>query len=216
MRLSRFSVTLLTILILCFTANTNASDVNKNLEITKNSLQPHMTLESCFQCHVDARHVAVNPSGDIAVHYGATNLPTGTPGGHLLCVDCHSTLINLDVFNEHSRNNNATNLPQIQCHDCHGTLTKAPLEFTDINSKVLILRSDGTPFGNVVKQNAQIILKSVTGQKHEVTILKNQLLNNTWKTDLARQVKSLPKHNSQLECSDCHSDWAPVCYGCHE
>lgn len=180
------------------------------------TILPHMTLESCFQCHVDARHLAVNPSGDITVHYGATNLSTGTAGGNLLCVDCHSTLTNLDAFNKHVSIDNLNSLPKIQCSDCHGTLTDAPLELINNRDEIHILRSDGSSFENVIKEKNKIILKSVTGQELDVSILKDQLLNNSWKSDLARQVKSIPKHSNQLQCNDCHSDWAPVCYGCHK
>ena len=103
---------------------------NVKAESGKVSIQPHMSLENCFRCHVDARDIAVNPSGDIAVHYGATNKPAEVPGGRLLCVDCHTTLISVEEYKKHIANDDSRpiRLPKIECHDCHGTLEQRPKE----------------------------------------------------------------------------------------
>ena len=192
------------------------------------NLPDHMKLETCFECHFDARDLAQNPSGDIVVHFGATNQPPGVSGGNMVCVDCHYTLATAKAFQQHTERSTDEGpvVPTIQCVDCHGTVEAAPTAlFQSKAGDTTTSRSKGEEqqqasdralwMKHIYRQGEDLMLRSHTGREISITILNRRFRENKWSSELARAVKSQSFHQN-MECMDCHVDWAPACLGCHE
>jgi hypothetical protein len=199
-----------------------------------------MPLENCFQCHFDPRDTEISVLGSIHAHYAGHRHEIG---GRLLCQDCHTSIEmhgdgNIAATNDAQR--------EIDCQDCHGTTDRFPWELPlgtagigppekpeggvrglaqeplDLVGKRYpakdgyLVTSRGNPFGNVVKDGEDVWLYSASGSVHQVTLLKRQAAHNTWRSELGRQVKSGTAAHRSMACTDCHAEWAPPCYGCHE
>jgi hypothetical protein len=79
----------------------------------------------------------------------------------------------------------------------------------------LLLTSRGNHVGNVVKNSDRVILHSTSGRVYEVAPLKHRAQQDAWRSELGRQVKSVSKGHATMACTECHTDWAPPCCGCH-
>lgn len=195
--------------------------------------------ENCFQCHFDPRLTGVNEIGDAFVHYGTDQ----DQSGHgLMCQDCHTSI---EMHGDGNIAATSVAQSEIRCEDCHGTLARFPWELelahgdpesTTAFSRVprgiasggdeamgrqypakdgYLLTSRGNIFGNVVRDGGQVFLHSVSGEVHEVTLLKHLFEQKSWRSELSKQVKSVPKLHKDMACMDCHADWLPPCLGCH-
>ncbi len=170
-------------------------------------LPRQLTLDGCFSCHQDTRNLVRNSSGFTVVHYGATGQPTGTPGGRMVCVDCHLSLADKAMFKRHAQGPDRK-LPGIRCEDCHGSVAMAPGRSSS-TKRLLAMKK-------LVQKGGRLILRSAGGYDLQVTVLKHRAEKNDWSTKMARQVKMVAGHNKNLACMDCHFDMSPICYGCHE
>jgi hypothetical protein len=198
-----------------------------------------IALENCFQCHFDPRQIDVSVLGSIYAHYAGHQHETG---GKLVCQDCH-TSIEMHGDGNIAASNDAQR--EINCEDCHGTTEQFPWELPldaigprqnktaggkargltmeppDVAGKSYgsldgyLLTSRGNPFGNVVKDGRKVLLHSALGPVYEVPLLKQRAIENSWHSELGRQVKSATSAHRSMGCTDCHAEWAPPCYGCH-
>lgn len=198
-----------------------------------------VTMDNCFQCHFDPRHIEVSVLGSIYAHYAGHQQETG---GKLVCQDCH-TSIEMHGDGNIAASNDAQR--EVNCEDCHGTTEQFPWELplevigpqgTEIGASEArglamrpadlagiryrakdgyLLTSRGNPFGNVVKDGSKVLLHAALGPVYEVPLLKRRAMENSWRSELGRQVKSLPSAHRSMGCTDCHAEWAPPCYGCH-
>lgn len=197
-------------------------------------------LETCFRCHFDPRDLGASELGAVHAHYAGA---LQQPREGLLCQDCHTSIEmhgdgNLAATNSAQR--------EVSCEDCHGTTERFPWELPlgyehpeaaearegparglaaeplDIPGKRYgpgdgyLLTSRGNPFGNVVRVGDRVVLHSASGRVYEVTLLKQRVQQDAWRSELGRQVKSVGKGHAAMACTDCHADWAPPCYGCHD
>lgn len=196
-------------------------------------------LENCFLCHFDVRRVEVSPLGPIHTHYAGRY---EAKGGTLLCQDCHTTI---EMHGDGNIPSTDADQREVRCEDCHGTTQSYPWElplqgFDDGDgifrrdkprglakgppkvsgkkppaSDGYLLTSRGNPFGNVIKRDEHVWLYSASGTTHEVTLLKYAKQHDAWRSNLARQTKADTDGHDRMPCTDCHTDWAPPCYGCH-
>ena len=148
----------------------------------------------------------------------------------LQCIDCHTSI---DVHGDGNIYPTTLHQVEIQCADCHGTPKKYPWELPvgygtpvvlegergtfDDNRKQYMLTSRGNPKAKLERRGDKAILTGLFDEKeHEVPLLKEKELNNTWKTDQGRvAMATVSQHLDKVECYACHSSWAPQCYGCH-
>jgi len=146
------------------------------------------------------------------------------------CVDCHTSI---DVHGDGNIYPSTLYQVEIQCADCHGTPQKYPWELpvgwgTPVTldgergmylkeGKAYLLTSRGNPKANLEQRGNRAFLRSyVTDTEHEIPLLKEKHLTNTWKTEQGRVAMAVvSQHLEKLECYACHATWAPQCYGCH-
>lgn len=146
------------------------------------------------------------------------------------CMDCHTSI---DLHGDGNIYPTTLYQVEIQCADCHGTPEKYPWELPigwgtkvvfegergtfKTDSTEHLLTSRGNPRLNLERRGQKVILTSFFSEKeHEVPLLKEKNLHNTWKTELGKVAMAVvSQHLDKLECYACHSTWAPQCYGCH-
>ncbi len=146
------------------------------------------------------------------------------------CIDCHTSI---DVHGDGNLYPTTLYQVEIQCADCHGTPEKYPWELPvgfgtpvtldgerglfNTDTASYLLTSRGNPRSNLIKNGDQAVLTSYyDGTKHDIPLLKEKQIHNTWKTEQGKVAMSIVnQHIDKLECYSCHSTWAPQCYGCH-
>jgi hypothetical protein len=141
----------------------------------------------------------------------------------LACIDCHS---GKEVMGDGNIYSHMRHQVEIRCTDCHGSFGQPPptkiltaddeealwrvraLRLPDLPGKEVGLTQRGTPILNLRQENGKMILRGKLDQK-----------DHPCPTISARTDKyhRIPGHGvERLECSACHSRWAPQCYGCHD
>ena len=146
------------------------------------------------------------------------------------CIDCHTSI---DVHGDGNIYPTTLHQVEIQCADCHGTPEKYPWELPigygtpvvlegergtyNDNRKQYMFTSRGNPQAKLERRGNQAVLISLFDEKeHEVPLLREKQLNDTWKTKQGQvAMATVSQHLEKVECYACHSTWAPQCYGCH-
>lgn len=146
------------------------------------------------------------------------------------CADCHTSI---DVHGDGNIYPVTFYQVEISCYDCHGTPEKYPWELpvgygTPVTldgsrgiyksgDKEYLLTSKGNVTNNRLKEGENAYLVSrYTGKRHEIPLLKNIKLTDTFKTQQGKVAMStIHVHIEKMECYACHATWAPQCYGCH-
>ncbi|MFQ5962752.1 MAG: hypothetical protein ACE5KZ_00530 [Candidatus Scalinduaceae bacterium] len=146
------------------------------------------------------------------------------------CVDCHTSI---DVHGDGNIYPVTVYQVEITCYDCHGTPEKYPWELPvgygtpvtlDGNrggykreNKEYLFTSRGNVKANWYREGKKAyVLSLYTGKKHEVTLLKDVKLNDSFKTQQGKVAMStIHMHIEKMECYACHSTWTPQCFGCH-
>lgn len=141
----------------------------------------------------------------------------------LACIDCHSSK---DVMGDGTLYSHMRHQVDIRCSDCHGSYGQPPrtkvlraddeealwrgraLRWPDLVGREVGVTHRGTAILNLRKEDGKMILHSKLDQKdHPCPTI----------SDLTDKYHCLPGHGvDRLECSACHSRWAPQCYGCHD
>jgi len=146
------------------------------------------------------------------------------------CVDCHTSI---DVHGDGNIYPATVYQVEITCYDCHGTPKEYPWELpVGYGTPVILEGSKGiykdglkeyllTSRGNVKanwirEEDKAYVFSLYTGKKHEIPLLKDIKLHDTFKTKQGKVAMStIHKHIEKLECYACHATWAPQCFGCH-
>lgn len=146
------------------------------------------------------------------------------------CVDCHTSI---DVHGDGNIYPATVYQVEITCYDCHGTPEKYPWELpvgygTPVildggkgiykdGTKEYLLTSRGNVKANWIREKDKAYVFSLyTGKKHEIPLLRDIKLHDTFKTQQGKVAMStIQKHVEKLECYACHATWAPQCFGCH-
>ena len=121
----------------------------------------------------------------------------------LICVDCHGIE---DVHGDGHLPSEIGPRVKVQCEDCHG----------DANSKAqadpkrrLELRDDEIIFRRK-KDDLEVIVPQVIDS---ITI-SHPKFSSFAQQGMGANERGF-NHLDEIECSTCHSSWAPSCYGCH-
>ena len=146
------------------------------------------------------------------------------------CADCHSSI---DVHGDGNIYPVTYFQVEIGCADCHGTPKRFPWELpvgygTPIEldgvrgtfykeGRDYLITTRGNPRTRWVREGDKAYVISIyTGKKHEIPLLREREITDTWKTNQGKVAMSVVhQHIDKLECYACHSTWAPQCFGCH-
>ena len=134
----------------------------------------------------------------------------------MLCIDCHSSH---EVMGDGSVYTHEEEAVSLQCADCHfkekpNTIAYSELDkesllvflhrdYNHQDKKILIASKDKHPLVNtyVDENNNAFLIGKKDGELHKI---KPQ-----------SEVCSRDNAHQNLNCSSCHSSWAPRCIGCH-
>jgi hypothetical protein len=152
----------------------------------------------CFGCHSRSARISLNYAGLAEIDAdgpGDANKKARLPDGRLVLIresDVHHQA-GMACIDCHSGNQlMGTGSPHaqtgIECMDCHQARNEAPLPTLPTN----IQESEDT----------RILVSRVTGNRMEIPTF---------------QAASHPlnQEHARLGCDACHTQWAPLCYGCH-
>jgi len=204
-------------------------------------LTTHVPVEQCLRCHNRSGRIGLSYTGlqeadgygtpyrqgrpDLAALSGGRDVRRLVPDVHfekgLACVDCHT---GNDVMGDGRIYSHMRDQVEIRCTDCHGTPNDPPptrlqgpedeealwrartLKLSGIEGKEVGLTQRGTPLLNLWKENGRMILQGKLDQKeHPCPVITGSVTHR------------IPGHGpDRMECSACHTRWAPQCYGCHD
>ncbi len=186
---------------------------------------------TCIQCH---KSFSLSPppapaSGDEGIaEKAAVSFPgkgKAQPDVHFAagfdCVDCHTQFDIMGDGNIYSKQNQAV---EIRCETCHGDRRARPsiAQISDWKDRAVRLSRYYTGWQNSVGDwmavsarnrkltNVKVLdgeivtLGKRTGIKHATPLVRD-----------AETAHTIPQHAAKLECTACHSQWVPVCSGCH-
>jgi hypothetical protein len=210
---------------------------NGELRIDKKFLHPKFTTKisskNCLKCHNRSNRIGLSYFGK----YESESY--GTPYKHgdfthkieknryyyklkadihhakagLDCIDCHTEV---GVMGDGKVHKHMEGAIDISCKDCHkpkfanSSKYALPSMLSVINGnvpigkKVALTKRKKTPVYNLQKDKKGIkFYRKRDGKSFKLTLM----------SDKAYHTLSMHK---RLDCSACHSSWAPSCYGCHE
>jgi len=136
------------------------------------------------------------------IHHSSANMD---------CIDCHSEK---GVMGDGEKHYHMEGAEDVKCADCHNpNFKKADTlagVLASLNEKVpepktiAYTKKFNSPLYNVQKdKNSTSFYRKIDGKKFDLTKMSD------------KPYHSLDIHK-RLDCSACHSSWAPSCYGCHE
>jgi len=186
--------------------------------------------EQCLHCHHRGARIGLNftgrsqmpprlPSGPGVAgttderfneNYHFADPATNPPDIHhevgMHCIDCHTSEGIMGDGNIYGHMDQAT---KIECRQCHGM----PGEDASL------VDNDGKALNNMAVVGGDVTMTSkVTGQVHVTPQLSHFLDVNApgYSPEAAAAMDSIHlKADGGLECSTCHADWMPNCFGCH-
>jgi len=179
-------------------------------------------------------------------HHHSPESREGNPYGGLLCQDCHTTIAMHGNGNIGGTTFGEVEIECADCHgNPQNYPWELPLGYQDefdilhesdprgITLELLeeqrrfstvyppldgyLITARGNPFGNVVRDNNNVILHSASGLDFNVPQLKTINEEGSWQEPLKAKTAmvNVASHMDKMECYSCHSTWAPQCYGCH-
>lgn len=146
------------------------------------------------------------------------------------CADCHSSI---DVHGDGNIYPVTFFQVEIGCADCHGTPDNYPWElpvgygtpvtldgprgtFTAAQTEHLLTGRGNARTTWVREGDKAFVLGAYSGKRHEIPLLKERKLNDSWKTKQGKvAMATVGQHLDKMECYACHASWAPQCFGCH-
>ncbi len=127
------------------------------------------------------------------------------------CIDCHTEK---GVMGDGKKHKHMEEAEDIKCKDCH----KAKFKKIDALGKKLLYLN-----GNIAESNMIAYTKKFSTPLYNIQKDSNTTLfyrKRDGKKFNLKQMKDKPYHSlsihKRLDCSACHSQWMPSCYGCHE
>jgi len=130
---------------------------------------------------------------------------------NMSCIDCHTEK---GIMGDGKKHHHMEGAEDVKCKDCHKPhfkkANKLAITLADLNEKVpepkniAYTKKFNSPLYNVQKeQNRTVFFRKSDGKRFGLM-----------------KMSSKPYHtlaiHKRLDCSACHSSWAPSCYGCHE
>ncbi len=203
---------------------------------TKGNLHAKFTTriptKNCLKCHNRSNRIGLSYEGVFeSAGYGTPykhgdfthkmsdgrrfyyTLPDDThhKSANMSCIDCHSEK---GVMGDGKKHYHMEEAEDIKCKDCHKPRFKKanPLALTlaDTNEKVpepkiiAYTKKFNSPLYNIQKDgNKTDFYRKIDGKKFNLPKMSD------------KPYHTLAIHK-RLDCSACHSSWAPSCYGCHE
>jgi len=139
----------------------------------------------------------------------------------LECIDCHTQFDIMGDGNIYSKQYQAV---EIRCETCHGDADSRPL-VAQVNTpldRVIRLARTYTAWSNSVGDwmalsSRQRKLTNVKVREGRIVTLGKRT-GKVYPTPLTADSVGnhlIPGHKNRLECTSCHSQWVPVCKGCH-
>ncbi len=133
------------------------------------------------------------------------------------CSDCHGTpdaypwdlpLGYMDEFDDIAASGDARGLAtEPGRHTLAGTIYDARDGY--------LLTARGNPYGNVVKDGADIIVHTAAGADLRMKPLKRIKEEGALSQRGLVSMSGIAGHLENMECYTCHASWTPQCYGCH-
>ncbi len=130
---------------------------------------------------------------------------------NMSCIDCHTEK---GVMGDGKKHFHMEEAEDIKCKDCHKPKFKKAntlaVTLADTNEKIEIkspiayTKKFNSPLYNVQKdKNQTVFYRKADGKRFNLEKMSD------------KPYHTLAIHK-RLDCSACHSSWAPSCYGCHE
>jgi hypothetical protein len=117
----------------------------------------------------------------------------------MTCIDCHTKQ---DLHGDGNIYVKKWQAVEIECVDCHGTMTQRS------NLKT----SKGSSLKNLKEKDGKVVLVGkIDGKEH----VAPQISEVQYSADGNAAHVAIPSHMEKLECYACHARWASQCYGCH-
>lgn len=118
------------------------------------------------------------------------------------CIDCHTVR---DVMGDGTMPGQMPAAVEIECTDCHGTITQPATGFTSRGNVIEHLKRDGGRIHLVSK---------VTGEEHYVKQAAH-VVNPRHQDYNPKAAKAMTGDHGRLECYTCHGGWSPNFFGFH-
>lgn len=221
----------------CLACHLNYSDsvkVDIN-DLIHPAINLNVSNDKCFGCHSRSGRISTNYEGwyetlftedevkdsnnyrilDDGRVFGFASEDVHHKAG-LLCIDCH---VSQEIMGDGNKYKHEHEAVKIQCTDCHrkkdfnvvekvnageiATLDYVLREYIHSTDKFLVTEKDSLPLVNTVFDNEgnAFLVGKLNQEKH--------LLN-----PLSDKCEKDKVHRS-LDCTMCHTQWAPSCIGCH-
>ena len=200
------------------------------------SLSLKITDNHCFGCHSRSGRISTNYEGWHETIYKDTLYKNPnyrvledkrvfskqTPDIHhtkgLSCVDCHDSYDVMGDGQKHAHQEDATN---INCADCHlkfntdANSLKTTL-FNDLNEdekRIIKLRELDTTLSFIHSNKTHKNLINIVKNGSKLTLIKKI---NSQQITIKNQSEQCSRNvHNNMQCSTCHTSWAPQCINCH-
>jgi len=187
----------------------------------------------CFGCHARSGRISLSYSGLAEVDASAQSansrglrLPDGrhvekmSADAHYLagmgCIDCHTSIGLMGSAGDALHQRQAVD---ISCTDCHDNqrqttgLAEWPPDLVSVISRLPFVATKETAFLTTEKNNTplwHVELRDGAAWLHTKNTGRVLMIPTA-----APVNHTSDERHERLECSTCHSQWAPQCFGCH-
>ena len=191
-----------------------ACHINDYPEDAHPSLTSKVSDARCFGCHSRSGRISLSYAGlaeidaaDSSERSSVLRLGDGRPverkaadvhyAAGMGCIDCHTSV---DLMGAAENAKYQRDAVDISCTDCHANTTRTTGEDGAI---VYVTEKHQTPLQHIeVRDDTAWLHTKTTGRLLEIPRL-----------DAANHLDDT--RHERLECSSCHTQWAPQCFGCH-
>lgn len=197
------------------------------------SFSTQIPSQNCLKCHNRSNRIGISYFGQFESEgYGTPykqgklsnkldegrffyNLPADVhhEKAGLDCIDCHTEK---GVMGDGKHNKHMEDAVDITCKDCHKPSFKEFLPNTlaqrliDLNPHM----KEPKELAYTSKKNSP--LYNLQKNDDTITFLRKRDGNQTPMTLMSDAPYHTSKLHERLDCSACHAQWIPSCYGCHE
>ncbi|WP_340113417.1 hypothetical protein [Maribellus mangrovi] len=133
----------------------------------------------------------------------------------LECIDCHHSY---EVMGDGTHYAHQEDQQDVQCSDCHIDGEPRTIAAENLDNESAIIAA--LRFGNITNK------KFLVTEKHNRALINTYIENDSvfflTKNSSKKMTMKAPARectrniaHSKLDCSSCHTSWAPTCIGCH-
>ncbi len=199
------------------------------------ALSARISDAQCIGCHSRSGRIALSYTGlaevdDAVLQHGDTSRLGRLPDGRLVerlpadvhhragmsCIDCHTARGLMGPTADHLHGSDAVD---VQCQDCHANTeprvtpkdwlprwqslrNRVPFPVTG-DQAFLVTERNQTPLWHIqVTPTANLLHRKVQGGSIRIP-------------PLSERNHPADGNHDRLQCTACHTQWAPQCYGCH-